>query len=101
MNVAPIQLVSIRPATMPETAVGEVSQTGPSFMQALGSEVHQLDASLNQADQAARALASGDGSVPVHDVMIAMESARLRLQMAVEVRNRVVDAYQNLTNMQL
>jgi flagellar hook-basal body complex protein FliE len=39
--------------------------------------------------------------MPVHDVMIAMEHARLKLQLAVEVRNRVVDAYQNLTNMQL
>lgn len=101
MNVEPVQLASIRPASVPEIGIGEASQSGPSFMKTLGSEVHQLDASLNQADQAARALAAGDSSMPVHDVMIAMESARLRLQMAVEVRNRIVDAYQNLTNMQL
>lgn len=101
MNVAPIQFASIRPATMPEAGIDAASQSGPSFMQTLGAGVHQLDASLNQADQAARALAAGDSSMPVHDVMIAMESARLKLQMAVEVRNRIVDAYQNLTNMQL
>jgi flagellar hook-basal body complex protein FliE len=33
--------------------------------------------------------------------MIAMEHAHLKLQFAVEVRNRIIDAYQNLTNMQM
>jgi len=101
MNVTPIQFASIRPATMSEAGIDMASQNGLSFMQTLGTEVHQLDASLNQADQAARALAAGDNSRPGHDGMMAMESAHLRLQMAVEVRNRIVDAYQNLTNMQL
>lgn len=101
MNVPPIQFASIRTAAMPETAYGDTVPNAPSFMQTLGSEVHRLDASLSQADHAARALAAGDSSMPVQDVMIAMESAHLQLQMAVEVRNRIVDAYQNLTNMQL
>jgi flagellar hook-basal body complex protein FliE len=92
---APIQ---ITPIEMPEAP--EVNQGGPAFIQMLGSQVSELNGSLSQADQAARALAAGE-DVPVHDVMIAMEHARLKLQMAVEVRNRIVDAYQNLTNMQL
>jgi flagellar hook-basal body complex protein FliE len=104
MNVLPIQgaavmPVEIRPVEMLPT-LNEASQKGPAFMQMLGSEVSQLNGSLEQADQAARALAAGE-NIPVHDVMIAMEHARLQLQLAVEVRNRIVDAYQNLTNMQL
>jgi len=100
MNVPPLQAISIGRTGMPESGLGEVSHEGPSFMKMVGSEVGQLNVSLNQADQAARELAAGD-AVPVHDVMIAMEHARLKLQLAVEVRNRIVDAYQNLTNMQL
>jgi flagellar hook-basal body complex protein FliE len=105
MNVMPIESssvtpVEIRPIEMPETRLNELDQKGPAFIQMLGSQVDELNGSLNQADQAARALAAGE-DVPVHDVMIAMEHARLKLQLAVEVRNRVVDAYQNLTNMQL
>lgn len=100
MNVMPINGSSITPIEIPESNLGQIDQLGPGFIQMLGSQVDELNGSLNQADQAARALAAGE-DVPVHDVMIAMEHARLKLQLAVEVRNRVVDAYQNLTNMQL
>ncbi|MBE1162736.1 flagellar hook-basal body complex protein FliE [Dyella acidiphila] len=104
MNVMPVEGASaaldIKPIDLPETRMDETGQGSQPFIQMLGSQVSELNGSLAQADQAARALAAGE-NVPVHDVMIAMEHARLKLQMAVEVRNRIVDAYQNLTNMQL
>lgn len=104
MNVMPIDgssvaALEIRPIQLPQS-LDESGQKGPAFMQMLGSQVNALNGSLEQADQSARALAAGE-DIPVHDVMIAMEHARLTLQLAVEVRNRIVDAYQNLTNMQL
>jgi flagellar hook-basal body complex protein FliE len=100
MSLAPIDAISIRPVAMPEMGVGEVAQSGSSFMQMVGSEVGELNGSLNDADASVRALAAGE-NIPVQDVMIAMEHAHLKLQFAVEVRNRIVDAYQNLTNMQM
>lgn len=105
MSVVPIDgssflPVEIKPIDMSGMRLNDIQQGNPAFLQMLGSEVDELNGSLNQADQAARALAAGEG-IPVHDVMIAMEHARLKLQLAVEVRNRIVDAYQNLTNMQL
>jgi flagellar hook-basal body complex protein FliE len=98
--VTPVDGVTITPIKLPESASNDAVQGEPGFMRMLGSQVNELNSGINQADQAARALAAGE-NVPVHDVMIAMEHARLKLQLAVEVRNRVVDAYQNLTNMQL
>jgi flagellar hook-basal body complex protein FliE len=92
MSLAPIDAISIRPVAMPEMGVGEVAQSGSSFMQMVGSEVGELNGSLNDADASVRALAAGE-NIPVH--------AHLKLQFAVEVRNRIVDAYQNLTNMQM
>jgi flagellar hook-basal body complex protein FliE len=104
VNVMPIEnasaSIAIKPIEIPEMQLDEANQGSPAFIQMLGSQVSELNDGLNQADQSARALAAGE-DVPVHDVMIAMEHARLKLQMAVEVRNRIVDAYQNLTNMQL
>ena len=100
MNLMPIEGATIAPIQMANNGVSDVGQQGPAFAQMLGTQVDQLDGSLKDADQAARALAAGD-NIPVHDVMIAMEHARLKLQFAVEVRNRIIDAYQNLTNMQL
>ena len=101
MNIDPIAAVSIGHInSMPEGAIGEVAQSGPQFMQMVGSAVSELNGSINDADASVRALAAGE-NVPAHDVMIAMEHAHLKLQFAVEVRNRIIDAYQNLTNMQL
>lgn len=62
--------------------------------------LQQLDVSLRSADAALTSLASGQ-QVPTHEVMIAMEKARLGLTFAVEVRNRLVEAYQELMRMQL
>jgi flagellar hook-basal body complex protein FliE len=59
-----------------------------------------VDASLQSADTLLRQVAAGQ-AVPVHELMIAMERARLDLTLAAEVRNRLVDAYQELTRMQL
>jgi flagellar hook-basal body complex protein FliE len=98
MNVNPVDAISIQGLDMPER--GGAIQTGPAFAQMIGNQLDQIDGSLNQADAAARAMAAGN-DVPVHDVMIAMEQAHLKLQFAVEVRNRVIDAYQNLTSMQV
>jgi flagellar hook-basal body complex protein FliE len=100
MSVSPIDAVSIGRINMPELGMGEAVQSGSPFMQMLGSAVSELNGSLVDADASVRALAAGE-NIPVQDVMIAMEHAHLKLQFAVEVRNRVVDAYQNLTNMQL
>lgn len=38
--------------------------------------------------------------VEIHDVMAAAEEAGIALEMLIEVRNRVVEAYRTLTNMQ-
>lgn len=77
-------------------AIGPASD----FSRVLGDGLGALNTSLNASDQALRAMAAGE-AIPLHDVMIAMERARLDLQFAVEVRNRMVEAYQQLTQMQL
>ena len=100
MSITPIASISIGQVAMPEGGIADVAQSGPQFMQMVGSAVDGLNGSLNDADASARALAAG-GNVPVHDVMIAMEHAHLQLQFAVEVRNRLLSAYENLTNMQV
>ena len=39
--------------------------------------------------------------IEVHDMMLATEEAKMSLQLAVEVRNKMVEAVQELTRMQL
>ena len=76
------------------------SSQSAEFSSMLSNGIQQLDASLKQADSQLQAFALGE-TVSTHDVMISLEKARFSLQMAVELRNRLVESYQELTRMQL
>jgi len=74
--------------------------TGHGFGHLVTQGVEGVNQQLNAADQATRALAAG-ADVPVHDVMIALEQARVDLQFVVQVRNRVLAAYHDIISMQV
>lgn len=77
-----------------------VAPPASDFSALIGQGVQHLDSRLQAADAATQALVSGR-DVPVHEVMIAMEQARMELTFAVEVRNRLLESYQELARMQL
>lgn len=70
------------------------------FGTAVAGQLNSVDGALKAADQQVRLLASGQ-EVAAHDVMISLEEARMQLMLLSEVRNRVVEAYQELSRMQL
>lgn len=74
--------------------------SGSDFAQALGGGLKTLNADLNASDEVLRGVAAGK-DIPLHDVMIVMARAQVDLQFAVEVRNRLVESYQQLTQMQI
>jgi flagellar hook-basal body complex protein FliE len=75
-------------------------ETAPGFERLVLDGMGGVNQQLNAADQATRALAAG-AEMPVHDVMIALERARIDLQFVVQVRNRVLSAYRDITSMQV
>ena len=70
------------------------SQIGNAFSGGLNS-VNNMKIT---ADRMQEDLAMG-GPTSVHDAMIAAEKAQLSMQMAVQVRNRILSAYTELTSM--
>lgn len=77
----------------------------------LGSFANQIGASLNNslnavnnaklyADTLEEDLAMG-GPTSIHEAMIAAEKASLSMQMAVQVRNRILSAYTEINSMAL
>lgn len=71
-----------------------------SFGDLFKEAVLRLDQLQKEADGAAVDLATG-GSVDIHDVMIAFQKADLGMQLAVQVRNKLVEAYQEIMRMPL
>lgn len=84
--------------TRKTTAVG--GGTG-GFAQALGASLDKLSDMQQQATTEANAFQAGKPGVALYNVMIDQQEASLALQMGVQTRNRLVDAYKQIMNMQV
>ena len=72
---------------------------GPSFKDTLSRALGEVSAVRDRAAEAQKAFASGE-PIELHQVMAASEEAGLALDLVVELRNKVVEAYRSLINMQ-
>jgi flagellar hook-basal body complex protein FliE len=73
---------------------------GGNFGDLLSGMVKDVSAKQAQAAEVSRALMSGQ-NVPLHRAMIASEEASLSFQLMVEVRNKLLESYQELMRMQV
>lgn len=71
-----------------------------SFGKLLTDALNQVNELQAQAEQAGVDLAAGK-STDIHTVMIATEKANLAVELTVQVRNKVIDAYQEMMRMQI
>jgi len=70
------------------------------FAKLIESQVLEVDASVRTAEVAMHDLAAGR-AVELHDVMIKLEHARISVQTFVQVRNKLVESFQDLMRLQL
>lgn len=71
-----------------------------SFGEALRSSLDRLEGMLQDASQQSTALAAG-ATDDLTGVVLSVERAQLGLQLAVQIRNKAVEAYQDLFRMQI
>lgn len=76
---------------------GPVAETG--FQNMLSDLVHQVDALQKSADASINGLATGT-TTNVHDVTIKMAEAGVAFDLMMQVRNKLLDAYQQIIKMQ-
>ena len=87
---------------------GSVAQTGMTaaakpaagFADLLGKAIGQLQSVTDNADAKVNALASGQ-DVELHDVMLAVETESIAMSLATTIRNKAVEAYQEVFRMQM
>jgi flagellar hook-basal body complex protein FliE len=82
------------------SASGSGSGSGGGFASMLTDAISSLNDSQNTASADSVALATGKAS-DVTSVVTDVEKANLEMQLAVQVRNKAVDAYQELMRMQI
>jgi flagellar hook-basal body complex protein FliE len=87
------------PTGLPAGGTGS-STGGTSFGGALESALGKLTDLQNQANQQSQLLATGQ-STDVTSVVMAVEKASVSLELASQVRNKAVEAYQDIFRMQV
>ena len=92
-------LDSISTLTRP-SEITTTQPAGESFGSLLGKMVEEVNSRQNAASDAVQSLQSG-GNVSLHQAVIAMEEASISFQLMVEVRNKLLESYQELMRMQI
>lgn len=98
--ISPIDLILSQPVGNPASTQANTGVQPVSFTQMLLDGVGSASDKLIEADRLVQA-AVLDTSVPLHRVTYALEEARISLELMVQFRNRLVDAAQQIMNMQV
>ena len=94
-------LLPLAPTAAPAApAASPTRQAGAAFGDILQSLVTAADQQQQQADRAVQTPHAG-GEKNLHGAKIAMEQADISLRYLVQVRNKAIEAYQEIMRMQL
>lgn len=96
-----MRIDAIQSQVAPSPAVtGPGRSMASGFSETVKKAVSEVNELQTEADQLATKLAAGD-AVEIHQAMIAMQKASTALQFTVQVRNKVIEAYQEIMRMQV
>jgi len=91
------------PATLLHLSSKEISAPGgkeKTFGEVLKTSVQEVNRLKTEADQAILDLAAGRGE-GIHETMIALEKAAVSFELMMQVRNKIIGAYEEIMRMQI
>ena len=98
-SVADITMNSyLKGLSQPKTPA--IQQMGDKFGEALKTSIAEVNQAQISADRAAEQIAAGE-TKDLHGAMIKLEEADISLRLMVQVRNKAVEAYQEIMRMQV
>lgn len=77
-----------------------IQQMGDKFGEMLKTSIAEVNQAQISADRAAEQIAAGE-TKNLHGAMIKLEEADISLRLMVQVRNKAVEAYQEIMRMQV
>lgn len=96
-SVNPLQITT-QPSPFQQKA--DLNTNKVSFADSLKQAVEKVNQSQIESDKMTTALAAGE-NVDLHNVMITAEKASVTMTLATEVRNKAIEAYQEMMRMQV
>jgi flagellar hook-basal body complex protein FliE len=74
--------------------------SGPGFLDSLKSAIGNVNDAQKEAGRAVDALMTGD-TQDIHRTMVALQQADVSFQLMMQVRNKLVTAYEEIQRMQI
>ncbi|MBX3095687.1 MAG: flagellar hook-basal body complex protein FliE [Fimbriimonadaceae bacterium] len=99
IDVANSQIASAITQTPTNPSVAP-QQGGSDFGSMLMDAIHEVNGSQAEARELQNAMMAGR-PVELHDVMIAMEKAGTSMALTMQIRNKLLEAYQEISRMQV
>jgi flagellar hook-basal body complex protein FliE len=87
-------------ATRPATAAPSGQPQGKDFQTHLKQALGDVNELTQQADQAIRQLI-GEGKGDLQETIVAMEKADVSFRLMMQIRNKILEAYQEIVRMQV
>jgi flagellar hook-basal body complex protein FliE len=88
------------PGTLPTSpTTPSRAETEGGFGSTLKDAINQMNELSDSSDQKVAELVKGDRQ-DIHNVMIAVEKADIAFQLMMQVRNKIVNAYQEVSKLQ-
>ncbi|PTT79708.1 flagellar hook-basal body complex protein FliE [Pelomonas sp. HMWF004] len=100
MSAAAIEAINALQAPTTQASHAATGTAAPGFANWIEQEVSSLNTQLVTAEQGVQKLATGTAE-NLHEVMLQLEQARLAMQVASQVRSKVLEAYQDVMRMQV
>lgn len=98
-QISQIQSINMQPLNTGNSikSTGDVQSKFANFLK---DSINQVNEAGIESNEMTNKLVKGE-NVDLHNVMIAAEKSNIMLQTTMEIRNKVIDAYQEMMRMQI
>ena len=108
MSTNSLESLSSQMKVMADMAAGQLNANAalpaagePDFQDVLKKAVLSVNEAQNSAQAKVQSFSTGESNMTLEEVMVSMQKANLSFQTMIAVRNRLVDAYKEVTNLQV
>ncbi len=93
-------ITGIAPVAMPQISPASITGTSGQFGDILSGAIQSIEGNNRAASNEVQKFLSGE-SEELHTTVLATQKAELAFELGLQVRNKVVDAYQEVMKMQM
>lgn len=101
LRLSPTSPSALRPGSVLPNASGRIGSQDEGFSTAFKSALQSVSQAQNQAGQLQREVQMENPNVSLEETMVAIQKAQIGFQATLHVRNRMVQAYTDIMNMQV